>query len=212
MKRQQKKQRKQEKLQKKRDKKRKGRSTQELLDFRGFTRYGLQTGRYELIYYEVSPINISVLSRENISVKIHHLIMTLSALPDIEIVCHDSSESFDDNKLHIRTLLCQEQNVKVQQALEKDLHHLDEIQMGASAARQFLFITRVRFEREDQRLQHVGRVEKAIAEQGFEVRRLEKDDLKRILAIHFEASLQGNRIGDVDGIQFFDLEGQHATF
>ena len=78
----------------------KGRSVQELIGIRTFTKYGLMTGRGELPFFRVTPTNISVLSHANIEVKIRHLMMVLSALPDIEIVCTDSSECFDDNKAY----------------------------------------------------------------------------------------------------------------
>ena len=38
------------------------RSVQELIGIEGFTQYGLLTNRGELLFYQVSPINISVLS------------------------------------------------------------------------------------------------------------------------------------------------------
>lgn len=82
----------------KQQKKKKGRSVQELLGIRTFTKYGLSTNKGELLFYLVSPTNISVLSHTNIEIKIRHLMMLLSALPDIEIVCTDSSECFDDTK------------------------------------------------------------------------------------------------------------------
>ena len=84
--------------QEKQQKKRKGRSVQEFIGIKAFTKYGLMTQKGELLFYLVSPTNISVLSYVNIEIKIRHLMMVLSALPDIEIICTDSSECFDDNK------------------------------------------------------------------------------------------------------------------
>ena len=89
----------------KRQKKKKGRSVQELLGIRSFTQYGLAVGKYELLFYLVSPTNISVLSHTNIEIKIRHLMMVLSAIPDIEITCTDSSECFDDNKAYLQLSL-----------------------------------------------------------------------------------------------------------
>lgn len=65
----------------------KRRSTQELIGIKAFTKNGLATGRGELLFYLVSPTNISVLSGVNIEVKIRYLMMVLSAVPDIEISC-----------------------------------------------------------------------------------------------------------------------------
>ena len=49
--------------------KRKGRSVQDLLEIKTFTKNGLQVGKDELIFFSVQPINISVLSHENIEIK-----------------------------------------------------------------------------------------------------------------------------------------------
>lgn len=83
-------------------KRKKGRSVQDLIGVDTFTKYGLQTQKGELLFYLVTPTNISVLSYANIEIKIRHLMMVLSAIPDIEITCTDSSECFDDNKLRLR--------------------------------------------------------------------------------------------------------------
>ena len=47
-------------------KRKKGRSVQELMGIKSFTQYGLIAGKYELLFYLVSPTNISVLSSANI--------------------------------------------------------------------------------------------------------------------------------------------------
>ena len=70
-------------IQEKQQKKRKGRSVQELIGVKTFTKYGLMTQKGELLFYLVSPTNISVLSYANIEIKIRHLMMVLSSLPDI---------------------------------------------------------------------------------------------------------------------------------
>ena len=84
----------------KQQKKRKGRSAQDFIGVKTFTKYGLLTQKGELLFYLVSPTNISVLSYVNIEIKIRHLMMVLSSIPDIEITCTDSSECFDDNKAY----------------------------------------------------------------------------------------------------------------
>ena len=92
--------------------KKKGRSTQELIGVKSFTKYGLETQKGELLFYLVGPTNISVLSRVNIEIKIRHLMMVLSAIPDIEIACTDSCECFDDNKSYLQERMDEEQNPK----------------------------------------------------------------------------------------------------
>jgi energy-coupling factor transporter ATP-binding protein EcfA2 len=180
-------------------KKKKGRSTQALIGIKGFTSYGLSTGKGELIYYLVSPTNISVLSAANIDVKVRHLLMVLQAAPEIELLCADSCECFDQNVQYIKERLREEANPAVRTVLEKDLDFLDGIQVEMSTARQFLFVTRLKGLTEEQTFNAVNRTEKVIAEQGFEVRRLKKPDIKRLLAIYFGAATNGEQMGDYDG-------------
>lgn len=185
-------------------KKKKGRSVQELLGIKTFTKYGLSAGKYELLFYLVSPTNISVLSHTNIEIKIRHLMTALSALPDIEITCTDSSECFDDNKAYLGGRLSEEQNPKVRSILKKDMDFLDHIQMEMATARQFLFIARLKNAKDKQTFEAANRIEKTISEQGFEVRRMKKAEIKRFLALYFEASMSGEAMPDIDGRQFFE--------
>lgn len=184
--------------------KKKGRSVQDFIGVRSFTKYGLATDRGELLFYQVSPTNISVLSYANIEIKIRHLMTALSALPDIEITCTDSSECFDDNKAYLGGRLSEEQNPKVRSILKKDMDFLDHIQMEMATARQFLFIARLKNAKDKQTFEAANRIEKTISEQGFEVRRMKKAEIKRFLALYFEASMSGEAMPDIDGRQFFE--------
>lgn len=186
-------------------KRKKGNSVQELIGIQTFTKYGLKTNKAELLFYLVTPTNISVLSHTNIEIKVRHLMMVLSALPDIEIACTDSSECFDDNKAYLQMRLEEEQNSKVKKLLKKDVEFLDQIQVEMATARQFLFIARCKSKKAEQVFQAANRVEKVISEQGFEVKRMRKEDIKRFLALFFDASLNGEQMPDADGEQFFEV-------
>ena len=174
-----------------RQKKKKGRSTQELLGIKTFTKYGLAVGKYELLFYMIAPTNISVLSRANIEIKIHHLMMVLSAVPDIEVTCTDSCECFDDNKTYLQARLEEETNPKVRKIIKKDIDFLDD---------------RCRNLKPEQVFNTANRIEKVVSEQGFETHRMKKAEIKRFLAVYFEASMNGDQMPDTDGEQFFDGE------
>mgnify|MGYP001091815545 FL=1 len=186
-------------------KKRKGQSVQDLIGVKTFTKYGLQTNKGELLFYTVSPTNISVLSHVNIEIKIRHLMMVLSAIPDIEITCTDSSECFDDNKAYLQGRLKDEQNPKVRKLIKKDTEFLDNVQVEMATARQFLFTARIKGSKDKQVFDTANRIEKIISEQGFEVSRMRKADIKRFLAIYFEASMQGEQMPDADGEQYYKV-------
>ena len=187
-------------------KKKKGRSVQELIGIKTFTKYGLLTNRGELLFYLVTPTNISVLSRTNIEIKIRHLMMVLSAVPDIEINCTDSSECFDDNKAYLHGRLDEEKNPKVRKLIKRDIEFLDQIQMEMATARQFLFIARCKSQKPEQVFNNANRIEKVISEQGFEVHRMKKAEIKRFLALYFEASMNGEQMPDVDGEQYYEMD------
>ena len=195
----------------KQQKKKKGRSVQELLGIRTFTKYGLAVGKYELLFYLVAPTNISVLSHTNIEIKIRHLMMVLSALPDIEIICTDSSECFDDNKAYLTERLEAEENGKVKKLIGKDIDFFDTVQVEMATARQFFFVARLKNQKEKQVFETANRIESKIAGEGFEVHRLKKPEIERILALYFDASMQGETMPDIDGEQYFtvtDDEGE----
>ena len=89
--------------------------------------------------------------------------------------------------------------------LKKDMEFLDHIQIEMATARQFLFIARCKNMKQEQVFNMANRVEKVITEQGFEVRRMKKEDIKRFLAIYFDASMNGELMPDTDGEQFYNL-------
>lgn len=187
-------------------KKKKGHSVQEFIGAKSFTKYGLLTGKGELLFYAVTPTNISVLSPTHIEVKIRHLMMVLSAVPNIEISCTDASECFDANKAYLHSRLDEETNPKVRKLLKKDIEFLDNIQVEMSTARHFLFIVRCKNMKTAQVFQTANRVEKVLSEQGFEVRRMRKPEIKRLLGLYFDASMAGEQMPDGDGEQYFEIE------
>ena len=195
----------------KQQKKKKGQSVQDMMGIQTFTKYGLLTDKGELLFYLVSPTNISVLSRVSIEIKIRHLMMVLSAIPDIEITCTDSSECFDDNKAYLQGRLEAEQNSRIRKLIQKDIDFLDNVQLEMATARQFLFTARLKSSKDKQVFDTANRIEKTISEQGFEVRRMRKAEIKRFLAIYFEASMNGEQMPDGDGEQFYEVSENDET-
>lgn len=185
-------------------KKRKGRSVQQLLGIQTFTKYGLLTDGGELLFYRVAPTNISVLSAANIEIKIRHLQMLLSAIPDLEIICTDSCECFDDNKAYLHRRAISENNPNVRGLLLKDKEMLTSMQAEMSNARQFVLVKRCKGMKPEQVFVAMNRVLKSVSEQGFEAQRMDKADIKRLIAIYFGASMDGDLMPDMDGGQFFE--------
>lgn len=193
-------------MNKQKKKKRGKKSVQNLLGLQGFTAYGLQTTGGELVFFAIQPTNISVLSHANVEIKIQNLLMVLRSLPHLEAVCLDSAQRFDDNQQFMESRIRQEENPKVRHALEQDQEFLDSIQLEMSTARQFILGLRFKNEKDAQVFTAINRAEKAITDRGFEVRRLGKEDVKRVLAIYFESTMNGDQIPDVEGSENFNLD------
>ena len=192
-------------MNKQKKKKRGKKSVQNLLGLQGFTTYGLQTAGGELVYFAIQPTNISVLSHANIEIKIQHLLMVLNALPYLEVACLDAAQRFDDNQQFMESRIRQEDNPKVRYALAQDREFLDSIQLEMSTARQFVLALRFKNEKDNQVFTAINRAEKAITDRGFEVRRMGKPEIKRVLALYFESTMNGDQIPDVEGSENFDL-------
>jgi hypothetical protein len=176
------------------------RSTQAMLGVKSFSRNGIQTdGHGEIVYFLVKPTNISVLSRVSVGQKVKQLMQLLTVQPDMEIICLDARENFDDNKLYLDARLEDETNARIRDLLEQDKVFLEEIQVQMSTAREFLFAVRMRNESDEQSFSTLNRIEKSINEQGFDCDRAEKDDVKRILSRYFGINTDEKQLDDHDG-------------
>jgi hypothetical protein len=51
----------------------------------------------------------------------------------------------------------------------------------------------------------LGRIEKNLRDQGFSVKRSDKEDVKRILAVYFEQNVTTERFEDFDGERWIIL-------
>ena len=183
---------------------------QDLLGIRGFSDYGLMTENGELVFFRVAPTNISVLSSVNIEHKIMGLMNLLSVEPSTEIICTDSCECFDDNREYLRQRAEAEPNPRVRALLEQDRRMLTEMQAEMATAREFYFVKRFVGLKPEMVFSQINDTQKRMTERGFEVQRLSRAEIKRMLAIYFGASMDGDKMPDVDGGQY-EMEGPDGT-
>ena len=175
-------------------------STRQLIGAKEITDYSLVTyGQGELVYFIVKPTNISVLSQASVGAMIYALMTVLKGVAEIEMLCLNSRESFEDNKRFLRSRIEQEENPVVRKLLEKDLTHLDRIQVQMATAREFLIVIRLKDEKETEVFPYLARIEKSLKEQGFSVKRADKEDIKRLLAVYYEQNVTTEKFEDFDG-------------
>lgn len=175
-------------------------STRQLINTKAITDYSLLTyGHGELVYFIIKPTNISVLSEASIAARIYALMTVLKGMAEIEMLCLNSRENFEDNKRFLRNRIEQEDNPTVRKILEADLTFLDRIQVQMATAREFLIVIRLRDEKTNEVFPYLNRIEKTLREQGFSVKKAEKEDIKRILAVYFEQNVTTEKFEDFDG-------------
>ena len=121
-------------------------------------------------------------------------------------------ENYDQEMHHERARKIAEESNKVRRIIEKDIVFLDKIQTEMATARQFMLIGRCKNAKPEQVFTVLNNIEKVISEQGFEVQRMGKDDIKRFIALYFDSSFNGERLPDVDGQQHFDLSDGFSGF
>lgn len=174
--------------------------TRQLINTKAVTDHGLLTYRGdELVYFLIKPTNISVLSEDSVSARIYSLMTVLKGMAELEFLCLNSRENFEDNKLFLKSRIEQESNSAVRRLLKHDLNHLDRIQVQMATAREFLVAIRLKGEKESEVFPYLNRIEKTLREQGFSAKRANREDIKRMLAIYFEQNVTTERFEDFDG-------------
>ena len=193
-----------------RQKRKKGLSVQELLGIRGFGKYGLLTNWSEVVFFSVSPANLSVLPKAVVESKVHALSLVLSAIPQLEIITTDSAENFDANARFLAERTSCESQPVVRELLQADAAFLENMQTEIASSKQFLFLVPFRGLSDARIFESVCAVEKIVADQGFFVHRLKKHEIKRLLGLFFGTAIYGESLPDADGELYVESEVEHA--
>ncbi|MCR0410303.1 hypothetical protein MKD14_15495 [[Clostridium] innocuum] len=181
-------------------KKKKTSSTRQLINIKTISDYSLCCyNNVELVFFLVQPPNLSVMSVENVGAKIFSMTNVLKGIDDIEILCLNSRDNFEYNKIFIKERIQRERNVQVRKLLEQDLIHLDKIQIQTATARLFALVVRIKEENQAEIFPLLRRIEKLLKLQGFDVERAGKEQLKELLAVYFEQNVTTDQFEDIDG-------------
>lgn len=166
---------------------------------------GVETSKNDfLVYFLVQPDNIAVLSETAVRTKIMALSGVMKGYDCIEFSCINSRENFDSNKNFYKERLEKEHSQKVRELLEKDIAHLDRVQIQTASAREFLFILRFKnynFESNDVQT-GISRMEKLLKDEGFTSRLAAKDDIKRLYAVYYVQNITQIYFDNYDGERF----------
>ncbi|WP_368270505.1 hypothetical protein [Enterocloster clostridioformis] len=167
------------------------------------TEYSLETyDGDELVYFMIRPTNLSVLSESSVGARVYALMNVLKGVAEIEMLCLNSRENFEENKGFLRRRAEEERNPVIRQLLERDQIFLDRIQVQMATAREFLILIRLRNQKGKDVFSYLDRIEKSLKEQGFDSRRADEEDIKRILAVYYEQNVTSEKFEDFDGARW----------
>ena len=119
----------------------------------------------EIVLFLIQPTNVSVLSREGLKARINALMHVLKGFAEVELLCLNSRESFENNKRYLIKRMAEEESVPIRTLLEQDLRHLDEIQSRTATAREFMLLIRPHGIGEREMYPYLNRLERMIREQ-----------------------------------------------
>lgn len=153
----------------------------------------------ELVFFLIQPPNLSVMSFESVGAKIFSMTNVLKGIDNLEILCLNSRDNFEYNKIFIKGRIEKEQNECVRKLLEQDLLHLDKIQIQTATARSFALVVRIKEEDQAKVFPLLRRIEKLLKLQGFIVERANKEQLKELLAVYYEQNVTTDKFEDMDG-------------
>ena len=184
---------------KKKQEARENASTRQLMGIEGINGHSLATPHGELVFFMIKPTNISVLSDSSIGARIYALMNVLKGISDIEMLCLNSRENFEDNKSYLKARMDAEQNPVIRKLLAQDITALDRMQVQMATAREFLIIIRLKNEKESDVQPYLSRIEKSLKDQGFTVRKAGESDIKRLLGVYYEQNVTTEQYEDYDG-------------
>ncbi len=174
-------------------------STKELIGIEQMTDFSIKTKQDQLVFFSIKPINLSVLSDSNIALKVKALMNLLQGFAEVEMLCMNSKESFDQNKAYFVERIKKEYNPAIRNLLEQDSHSLDELQVSMATAREFFMVMRFPRGKSGDLQQEITKIEQSLNDGGFVAKRADKEDLKRILSVYFEQNITSEQYEDFDG-------------
>lgn len=184
-------------------------STRELINAKTISNDSLKLfNDDEIVFFVIQPQNLSVMSQENIGAKIFSLTNVLKGLADMEMICLNSRDNFEDNKLFIKKRISEETDEVIINLLKKDLCHLDQIQTQTATSRLFLLAVRIKPNDQVETVALIHRIEKLIKLQNLQVEKANKEQIKNMLAVYFEQNVTSDQFEDYEGMRWYpnDIE------
>ena len=173
-------------------------STRQLMGIDQLTEHGLKTAKGELVFFLLSPDNLSVLSADGVRNRVRALTDLLRSVDAAELLALDSRESFQNNKNYYQTRLEQEAVPAIREMLRQNMAHLNDIQSTTASAREFALVHRID-PKSNEDYSTLKQLEKRVRDCGFHVRMAEEQDIKRLLAVYYQQDVTTEHFDSFDG-------------
>ncbi len=151
----------------------------------------------------IKPTNINVLSDEVVISKITSLMNVLKTVSDVELLCVNSTQNYDDNISYLNNLVKTESNIILQDLNKKTIDFLNSIRVNMATNREFFVQMTFNASNttDDTRSSAVRRTLQQLREGGFIVRLANNEDYKRILTIYYDSAFNDD-YSDYDGLKY----------
>lgn len=159
----------------------------------------------------IKPTNINVLSDEVVISKITSLMNVLKTVSDVELLCVNSTQNYDDNISYLNNLVKTESNTILQDLKKKTIDFLNSIRVNMATNREFFVQMTFNASNitDDTRSSAVRRTLQQLREGGFIVRLANNEDYKRILTIYYDSAFNDD-YSDYDGLKYI-IESDEVT-
>ncbi len=157
----------------------------------------------ELYYFSVQPTNISVLSSKQVATLIRSLSNVISQIKEAEIICTDSSQSYEDNLKHLEFLAKKESNPLLKRLNEQDVQYLDNVRSNTATSRVFYLLVRCNtIDSQLDKARFITTVEQICKEHKLQIRLADKEEIKKLIAIYLEQNTFKEKLEDFDGEEY----------
>ena len=173
----------------------------------------LTTTRQQIYYIKVTPTNLSVLSEITKHNLINSLCNVISQMPKSELICINSSQSYEHNKRYMAELAERESNAGIKALDEMDIQYIDKLRSSMATSRVFYFVIRCHANDSDtEKGRFVSSCLQRLQDNKFDACLAHKEEIKKLLSIYLEQNVYSTP-PDYDGEQYgldkeyYDLKG-----
>lgn len=155
------------------------------------------------VFFRVQPINLNVLPETSIYGKVKDLSDLMQAMGELQIVCLDARENFTDNKKWIEKRIKEEAVPEIRSLLEKELRYVKKLEAESTTSRQFLFVLKLKMDKESLMDSELQRFQQLATQSMISLHKLNKEEIKDMIAVFFHADTNSDFHEDVDGASYY---------